>query len=153
MSSVKKSLLVPHSAATMFRLVDAVEDYPAFLPWCAATAILSRDDNVTVARIDIGYHGVKHSFTTANRKQGLTTMHIDLIEGTFNSLVGLWHFTPLSEAGCKIEFRLDYEFSSKLLEKLTGPVFDNIAHTLVERFVKRAEALTSAPVPWQSPAS
>ena len=66
--------------------------------------------------------------------------------------VGLWHFTPLSEAGCKIEFRLDYEFSSKVLEKLTGPVFDHIAQTLVERFVKRAEALASAPVPWQSPA-
>ena len=152
MPSVEKSLLVPHSAATIFRLVDAVEDYPAFLPWCAATAVLSRDDSVTIARIDIGYHGIKHSFTTANRKQGLTTMHIDLVEGPFRSLVGLWHFIPLSETGCKIEFRLDYEFSSKVLEKLTGPVFGHIAQTLVERFVKRAEALASASVSWQSPA-
>ena len=152
MHSVEKSLLVPHSAATMFQLVDAVEDYPAFLPWCAATAILSRDDSMTVARIDIGYHGIKHAFTTANRKQGLTTMHIELVEGPFHSLVGRWHFTALSEAGCKIEFRLDYEFSSKVLEKLSGPVFDHIAQTLVERFVQRAEALAGASVPWQSPA-
>ena len=145
MPSVEKSLLVPYSAETMFRLVDAVEDYPLFLPWCNETEILARDHSATTARIEIRYRGVKQSFTTTNRKEGFETMHIELIQGPFKSLKGRWHFRPLSDTGCKIEFSLQYAFSNKVLEKIVGPVFDYIAGTLVERFVLRAETLSSAP--------
>ena len=92
MPSVKKSLLVPYSAEMMFRLVDAVEDYPLFLPWCGETEILARDHSATTARIEIRYLGVTRSFTTTNRKEGFETMHIELVDGPFKSLEGLWHF-------------------------------------------------------------
>ena len=67
------------------------------------------------------------------------TMH--LVEGPFRTLDGEWRFTQLGEDGCKIDFRLQYEFSSTLLEKIVGPVFGYIAGSMVDAFLKRANQL------------
>ncbi|MES2562535.1 MAG: type II toxin-antitoxin system RatA family toxin [Pseudomonadota bacterium] len=135
---VKKSVL-GHSAQKMFSLVDAVEAYPEFLPWCSGTAVVHRDAQTTRATIKIAYHGASQSFTTENAKVPPQLMTIRLVEGPFRLLDGEWRFTELAEDACKIDFCLHYEFSSKLLAMLVGPVFSYIANTLVDAFVKRAD--------------
>ncbi len=143
MPKVARSVLVPHPAAAMFGLVDAVEHYPEFLPWCSGSAVLQRDAQLTVARIDIDYLGLRQSFTTANEKQGGEWMHLKLREGPFQSLSGYWHFTALSDSACKVELALDYSFANALLETTLGPVFATITETMVERFTERAERVLS----------
>jgi ribosome-associated toxin RatA of RatAB toxin-antitoxin module len=141
MAVVEKSVLIERTAVQMFELVDRVEDYPKFLPWCGGTELLERTDSKTAARIHISYHGLKAQFATENAKEIPRQMNIQLREGPFRSMDGGWRFTPLGETACKIEFRLHYEFSSKILEKALGPVFHHIANTFVESFVKRAQQI------------
>ena len=138
MARVEKSVLIEHSAQRMFDLVDKVEDYPGFLPWCADTSVAFRDDKITVATLHIGYLGIKSHFTTENAKIVPQSMKIKLVDGPFRCLEGEWLFKPLAENACKIEFRLAYEFSSRMFEKIIGPVFSQITNTFVEAFVRRA---------------
>ncbi len=145
MAEIEKSVLIDHSASQMFALVDAVEDYPKFLPWCGGSSVSRQSDTVTHATILIDYHHIKHSFTTENIRTppgpitppGLITM--TLLDGPFQNLDGHWRFKPLGEHACKIEFRLHYTFSHVFLEKLVGPVFFMIANSFVEAFIQRAE--------------
>jgi ribosome-associated toxin RatA of RatAB toxin-antitoxin module len=139
MAQVEKTVLVGHSAQRMFDLVDMVELYPEFLPWCGGIDILQRDDAVTVATLHIDYHHIKQNFTTENHKIYPTLMDIKLKDGPFRHLEGIWRFIPLSDDACKIDFRLNYEFSNAFLEKLISPVFSHIANTFVDAFVERAE--------------
>ena len=139
MAVVEKSVLIERSVAQMFELVDRVEEYPEFLPWCDGTELIERTENKIVARIHINYHGAKANFSTENAKEFPHWMNIRLRDGPFKRMDGGWRFTPLSDNACKVEFRLSYEFSSKLLEKLLGPVFSHIVGTFVESFVKRAK--------------
>jgi len=139
MNVVDKSVLIERSAAQMFELVDRVEDYPRFLPWCDDTDLIERTESRTVATIHISYHGIGAHFSTENAKEFPCWMTIKLIEGPFKQLEGIWRFTPLSETVCKVEFRLEYEFSSRVLQKVLGPLFNRIANTLVESFVKQAQ--------------
>jgi ribosome-associated toxin RatA of RatAB toxin-antitoxin module len=141
MAVVHKSVLLHYSAEQMFTLVDRVEDYPAFLPWCGGVEVRDRSADRLVAAIQINYHGVKQSFTTENSNTPPTQMTMKLVEGPFEHLDGTWTFTPLREDACKIEFDLHYEFSSKILEKLIGPVFAKIADSFVDSFCKRAETV------------
>lgn len=141
MRSVHKSVLVTYSAQQMFDLVDRVEDYPKFLPWCGGTQILERGADQTLARIDIDYRGVRAHFTTANRNQAPDRIVITLRDGPFRRLDGIWQFRALSEAACRVEFELNYEFATGVLEKLIGPVFGRIADSFIDAFVKRAAAV------------
>lgn len=139
MATVKKLVLIEFTPQQMFELVDRVEDYPGFLPWCGGTELLDRSDEITRARLHINYHGIKSDFSTENDKVFPTHMLIKLVEGPFHHLEGTWDFTALGDRACKVDFTLHYEFSSKLIEKAVGPVFSHIANTFVDSFVKRAE--------------
>ena len=141
MAKVQKSVLAGYSASQMFELVDSVERYPEFLPWCGGTELLQRDESLTVATIRIDYMQVKQSFTTENAKQAPHSMSLSLKAGPFRSLEGSWRFTELNQSACKIEFHLSYEFSSKLLESVVGPVFSKIADNFVDAFIRRAEKI------------
>jgi len=138
MPQVRKSVLVCYSATNMFQLVDTVEDYPRFLPWCGEAQVHQRDPEWTVASIGIDYLGLRSGFTTENRKADGVIM-MKLKDGPFQSLAGAWRFTALAEDACKVEFELDYEFASKTLETMIGPVFNKIAGTFIDAFVKEAE--------------
>ena len=144
MALVEKTVLIERSAAQMFELVDRCEDYPAFLPWCNRTELKFRDAQKTVATLHINYHAVKSCFTTENDKEFPGLMRIRLVDGPFRRLEGSWTFKALAENACKIEFRLHYEFSSRLFEKVIGPVFGHIANTFVDAFVKRASVVYGA---------
>jgi ribosome-associated toxin RatA of RatAB toxin-antitoxin module len=140
MPTVTKSVLVPHSAGRMFELVDGVERYPEFLPWCSRTRLIERTAELTRARIDIDYHGLTTHFTTRNRKDAPLRMDIALEEGPFDRLEGRWTFTPLGAQGTRVELALDYELASRSMSRLLGPVFGHIMETLVDGFVARADA-------------
>jgi len=125
----------------MFALVDRVEDYPKFLPWCGGVEVKEREENRLVATLSINYHGIKQSFTTENTNSPPELMKMRLLEGPFKHLDGTWVFKPLRADACKIEFDLRYEFASRILEQVIGPVFNIIATSFVDSFCKRAEAV------------
>jgi ribosome-associated toxin RatA of RatAB toxin-antitoxin module len=139
MAVIHKTVFLGYSAEQMFALVDRVEDYPQFLPWCGGVTVRQREENKLIATISINYHGVKQNFTTENIKAPPMSMKMTLIEGPFKHLDGMWIFKPLRADACKIEFDLHYEFSSRILEQIIGPVFNMIANSLVDSFCKRAE--------------
>ncbi len=144
MYQVEKTVLVMHSAERMYALVDAVEDYPKFLPWCGGTELHTRDETTTKATIYINYHGLKQHFTTQNTKTFPTRMQIVLVDGPFKMLEGEWQFNKLQENACKIIFRLQYAFNNALLEKAIAPVFSHIANTFVDHFIKRADQVEAS---------
>ncbi|WP_339939588.1 type II toxin-antitoxin system RatA family toxin [Undibacterium luofuense] len=139
MAVVHKTVFVAYSAEQMFALVDKVEAYPEFLPWCGGVSVQERTDVALVATLSINYHGIRQSFTTRNQNQPPHAMQMQLVEGPFRHLTGSWKFTPLRADACKIEFDLHYEFSSKLLEHIIGPVFSKITNSFVDSFCQRAE--------------
>lgn len=141
MAVVHKSVIVGYSAEQMFELVDKMEDYPRFLPWCGGAEVRERDADRLVATIAIHYHGIKQSFTTENIHTPPSSIQMRLLEGPFRHLQGAWVFKPLREDACKIEFDLQYEFSSRILERIIGPVFGVIANSFVDSFCKRAETV------------
>lgn len=138
MALVEKSVLIEYSAAQMYALVENLTAYPEFLPWCGGTEILEREGEITRAAITIDFRGLKQRFSTENRANPPQLIEMSLLHGPFRHLDGSWRFKALGDDACKVEFRLHYEFSSKLLEKLVGPVFHFIASTFVDAFVKRA---------------
>jgi ribosome-associated toxin RatA of RatAB toxin-antitoxin module len=153
MKHVHKSVLLWYSPREMFSLVTAVKDYPQFLPWCDRAEVIQPHDDGVTARLSIAFAGVQQSFTTRNRHVVNHAVHMKLVDGPFSSLEGSWVFTPLQKplgpdgipgdpadaAACKVEFTLRYSFSSRALSLVVSPVFDRIANTFVEAFVKRAE--------------
>ena len=145
MQSVKKSVLVPFSATRMFDLVDDVERYPEFLPWCGGARVLASRDEGKTARVEINYHGVHAHFTTDNVNRPPASIQMALNDGPFRHLHGEWRFLALAPDACKVEFELAYQFSSHLLEKVVGPVFGHIANTFIDAFVRRAESRYGAP--------
>ena len=141
MTRVQKSVLVPYSAGQMFDLVERIDDYPRFLPWCAGAKIVGETEHGPLVRIDINYHGVRAHFTTENRGRRPEEIVVELRDGPFRHLAGIWRFQALSGIACKIELQLDYEFSTHLLERLIGRAFRHVATSFVDAFVRRAEAL------------
>ena len=139
MADVQKTVLIRHSAEQMFDLVTDVADYPNFLPWCGGVEVRHRDDTSMEAKIDINFKGIKQHFATRNSMQRPTRIDMEFADGPFRKFTGFWRFTPLRVDACKIEFALHYEFTNIILEKLIGPVFNHIANTFVESFVKRAD--------------
>lgn len=141
MKHVKKSVLLWYSPHEMYELVTAVKDYPRFLPWCERAEELERHEGGMTARLTLHYAGVRHAFTTRNDHTPDSAVVVSLVDGPFSKLDGTWRFLRLgsTENACKIEFDLRYAFSNAALEALVSPVFDRVANTFVDSFVKRAE--------------
>jgi ribosome-associated toxin RatA of RatAB toxin-antitoxin module len=141
MKTVHKSVLIWYSAEEMFELVTDVARYPEFLPWCDKTQVLEQDEHGMKAEIGIEFGGIHQTFTTRNEHVPGRAVSIKLLDGPFSQLDGHWKFTPLGEQqrACKVELQLNYGFDNAALGALVGPVFDKIAGSLVDAFVKRAE--------------
>ena len=147
MKHVKKSVLLWYTPHEIYRLVIDVEKYPEFLPWCERVEILGRDRGSVTARLHLAYSGLRHAFTTKNVQVADESVLIGLVDGPFSLLDGRWRFVSLplatsqrsAEPACKIEFEMRYAFSNVVLEAAISPVFDRIADTFVDSFVRRAE--------------
>ena len=125
----------------MYDLVWDVDRYCTFLPWCGGSKALETRGEARIARIDINYLGVKAHFTTSNVGVPGESIVVTLVDGPFRHLHGEWRFKSLRADASKVEFELAYEFANGLLEAAVGPVFDKIASTFVEAFVRRADEL------------
>lgn len=143
MTTVRKSVIVPHSCETMFRLVERCEDYPQFLPWCAGAEVFERNADSMRARIDVDYHGLKMHIVTFNRREEPTHLTLELLEGPFDHFNGDWRFKALGEEGCRVELVVEYTFANRLMETVVRPVFGHIVETLVDRFVERADRVAA----------
>lgn len=140
MPLISRHALVPYSVEEMFALVAAVEDYPRFLPWCRSTQVLARSDEEVRASIEVARGAFNKSFTTLNRIQQNKVIEMRLVEGPFRHLQGFWRFDALTTANAsKISLDLDFEFESKLVGLALGPVFNQIANSMVDAFTKRAK--------------
>jgi ribosome-associated toxin RatA of RatAB toxin-antitoxin module len=138
MKRIARSAIVEHSAAEMYALVETIEAYPGFLPWCAGAVVHERRPGSTRATLTVGVRGLRHAFTTRNQNRPGEAIDMHLVEGPFRRFEGQWRFVPLSEHACRIEFSLQYEFASRALGRVLAPLFDNIADSMVEAFVRRA---------------
>jgi ribosome-associated toxin RatA of RatAB toxin-antitoxin module len=145
MKTVHKSVLIWYSADEMFNLVTDVAKYPEFLPWCDRAAVSEATERGMKAQVGISFGGIHQTFTTRNEHVPGREVKMHLVDGPFSRLDGHWKFTPLGAAGeqraCKVELQLCYGFDNVALAALVGPVFDKIAGSLVDAFVKRAEAV------------
>lgn len=149
MKHVRKSVLLWYSPHEMYELVTGVDQYPRFLPWCARSELVEQHDDGVTARLWLAYMGVQHAFTTRNQHVPDQSVTVQLVDGPFSLLDGTWLFRPLGRPGveeqaCKVEFDLRYAFASPALEAVVSPVFDRVANTFVDSFVKRAEAVYGA---------
>ena len=144
MKHVRKSVLIWYTPHEMYGLVTDVAAYPQFLPWCERSEVLEQDERGMTARLSLAYAGVRHAFTTRNEHVPERSVVVSLVDGPFSVLDGTWLFDPLGGEGrdaraCRIGFELRYAFSSRALEAVVSPVFDRIANTFVDSFVKRAD--------------
>ena len=139
MKNVHKSVLVAYSAEQMFALVTDVARYPEFLPWCDHARVISEGDDQMTAEVGLSIGGIKQAFVTRNTHVPGRSVTMELVDGPFSRLDGVWHFHALGDVGSRVELDLHYDFSSRTLGMVVGPVFDRIASTLVDAFVKRAE--------------
>jgi ribosome-associated toxin RatA of RatAB toxin-antitoxin module len=149
MKHVKKSVLLWYSPAEMYRLVTDVQDYPKFLPWCDRAEVLEQHAGGMTARLHLHYAGVRHAFTTRNEHVPDQQVVMSLVDGPFSVLDGTWQFlglpnAPAGTTACKVLFDMRYAFSGRALEAVISPVFDRVANTFVDSFVKRAEQVYGA---------
>ena len=142
MKTVSKSVLIWYSPQEMYVLVTGVEHYPQFLPWCDQARVVASDANGMTAEIGIAFSGIHQKFATQNTHVLDRQVRIKLLNGPFSALDGEWNFLPIgdgSQRACKVELTLNYGFDNATLGRLVGPVFDKIASSMVDAFVKRAE--------------
>ena len=138
MKRIARSAIVEHSARQMYALVEDIESYPRFLPWCLEARVLERRDATTRASLTLGVRGLRQALTTRNENRPGEGIDLHLEQGPFRRFAGAWRFDPLSSHACRIEFRLEYQFASRTLGRLLEPLFDTIADTMVDAFSRRA---------------
>ncbi|MFK7860543.1 MAG: type II toxin-antitoxin system RatA family toxin [Granulosicoccus sp.] len=141
MTSISRSALVLHSAANMYSLVRDIESYPRFLPWCANASVMEQSDTHQLATVSMDKRMKGLAFTTRNRLEADTAIHMGLVDGPFKKLAGVWSFTPIDENACKVELAIDFEFKSRVMAALLGGAFSKICDTMVAAFVKRADEI------------
>jgi len=139
MPTLERSALVTHTAVEMFELVNDVDAYPEFLPWCGGSEKLEQGDDYYVARVDIKKGPISQQFTTRNVLAANESILMSLVDGPFKSLQGRWDFKDIDDLGCRVNFSIDFTFSNLLLEKTLSPVFNEICARMVDAFVVRAK--------------
>lgn len=144
MKSVARSAIVPHTAAEMYALVEDIESYPRFLPWCVGAEVKSRGPDATLATLSVGMGAVRQSFTTRNANRAPEAIDMQLVEGPFRRFGAAWRFEPLGERACKVAFSMQFEFASRTLAALLQPLFERIADSMVDAFTRRADEVHGA---------
>lgn len=139
MRRVARSAIVERSAAEVYALVNDIEAYPSFLPWCLEARVRERAADSLHATLTVGIAGLRQSFTTRNQMRPEESIDMHLVEGPFRSFAASWRFRALSSKACRIDFVLEYEFASRALARVLEPLFDRIADTMVDAFARRAE--------------
>ncbi len=128
----------------MFVLIDDVEAYPEFLPWCNDAEVRNRSDNIVEATLELHKGSLSNHFTTRNTRREFETIELELIGGPFRHLQGGWQFTEIGQEGCKVALELEFEFENKLIDMMFGAFFEDTCNSLVDAFTKRAQVVFGA---------
>lgn len=139
MAVIKRNAVVPYTPAQMYELVNRIEKYPEFLPWCKNSDIHERTEDEVKASLTLAKGGMEKTFTTLNRMQHEKMIEVRLISGPFNHLEGFWLFEPVGDTMCKIILDLEFELANNIFSFALGPVFQQIANSLVDAFCDRAK--------------
>jgi ribosome-associated toxin RatA of RatAB toxin-antitoxin module len=123
----------------MFSLVNDVARYPEFLPGCSGSRVIESSDSAMVASVDVSKAGISKTFTTSNRLADGAEILMELVDGPFKKLQGGWYFTPLDDQACKVELKLEFEFSSRMIEMAFGKIFNELTTNMVSAFTQRAK--------------
>jgi ribosome-associated toxin RatA of RatAB toxin-antitoxin module len=138
MREVKRSALIAESPARMYALINDIERYPEFVPWCAAARVDSRKEGEVVATLNIKRGPLRAEFTTRNLLEPDRRVLMQFVSGPFRVLEGLWTLSPLGELGCRVELEMRFEFANRVAGALFESLFEDTAASLVDAFVKRA---------------
>lgn len=133
--------MVPYSAEEMYALVNDIESYPDFLPWCSEARIHTRDGNRLTASISLATAGIRQTFSTENILQPSRRIDVRLVSGPFSRLDGYWEFEPAGDRMCRVQLALDFEFKNTVLKLALSRVFNYIVNSLVDAFTRRAEQI------------
>ncbi len=141
MKRIARSAIVEHTAAELYALVERIEAYPEFLPWCRTARVSERSAGRTVATLAVGLKGVSYEFSTENTNYPQASIELKLLEGPFRHFAAHWRFHALGAQAARIEFAMEYEFASRLAALALAPVFRAIADTMVAAFKRRADEI------------
>lgn len=139
MPKIIKKSLVQRPVESMYRLVENVEEYPNFLPWCEGSSSIIQADGSIVATLDIVFKGIPLTFSTINLHNPPNKITMKLSKGPFKSMYGYWEFIEIDKSSCQINFFLEYSFSNFIVEKTTGYIFNELSQSLMDSFIKRSE--------------
>lgn len=141
MRKVSRSALVPYSADQMYALVEDVEAYPDFLPWCTGSTLHSKDTEFVEASLEMQRGAIRKTFRTRNSLQPGVAMGIALVGGPFRHLSGGWRFEQLGNDGSKVSLELEFEFESRLTDSIFGRYFEDTCNSLIDSFTQRANVI------------
>jgi ribosome-associated toxin RatA of RatAB toxin-antitoxin module len=141
MPLVERSALVTYTPAQMFALVNDVGRYPEFLPWCTAARTEEVPPAQRLATVKVARGVLQAEFTTRNTLQPDAQIHMQLVHGPFRDLKGLWRFDALGEKGCKVQFRVEFEFKNRLTATAFNAIFESLCATIVDAFAQRAKKI------------
>lgn len=141
MKKISRSALLGFKPEQIYEVVNSVDLYPEFLPWCGSSEVLEVSDTEQKASVTIEKLGIKQKFTTHNFMQPAREIKLTLVDGPFSHLEGLWSFEPIGDSACKINFNIEFKVANGLMGMALGKLFEQIANTLVDSFVKRAQDL------------
>lgn len=139
LDAVRRTAVVPYSAEEMYALVNDIESYPDFLPWCTGARVHARNGNRVTASVSLATAGIRQSFSTENTLQPGRRIDVRLVSGPFSRLEGFWKFDPAGERACHVQLSLDFEFRNVVLKLALSRVFHFILNSLVDAFTRRAE--------------
>ncbi|NRD73274.1 ubiquinone-binding protein [Shewanella sp. VB17] len=143
MPQISRSVLVRFSAMQMYEIVNDVGSYQDFLPGCVGGKVLAFDGQTMLASVDVAKAGISKTFTTRNQIVPGKSIQLALENGPFKYLVGEWRFTELTSDACKIDFELNFEFSSSLVDMAFGNIFKELMTSMVTAFTGRAKVIYS----------
>ena len=138
MREVKRSALIAETPARIYALINDIERYPEFVPWCTAARIDARKEGEVIATLNIKRGPLRAEFTTRNLLEADRRVLMQFVSGPFRVLEGLWTLTPLGELGCRVELEMRFEFANRVTGTLFESLFEDSAGSLVDAFVKRA---------------
>ncbi|WP_276487377.1 type II toxin-antitoxin system RatA family toxin [Ectopseudomonas mendocina] len=138
---IQRSALLPYPAQALYDLVNDVASYPQFLPWCSASEVLEVSETHMLASLEVAKAGIGQRFVTRNALLPAQRIEMNLQEGPFTSLNGVWEFKALGEKACKISLDLTLDYAGPLVRATLGPLFNQAANTMVDAFCQRAKQL------------
>ena len=138
---IQRSALLPYPAQALYDLVNDVASYPQFLPWCAASEVLEVSETQMRASLTVAKGNISQRFMTRNNLVAGQSIEMQLLEGPFSQLQGIWEFKALGDKACKISLDLTFDYAGSLVRATLGPLFTQAANTMVDAFCQRAKQL------------